>query len=919
MTKFTGYARNRGFQRIPVRDESKQILQGSQDALRDMRAYQQQTLTNANNHLQALRQKHAVEKETRAINESIRREYASAHIDAFERNMQAQAEAQKANAEREQGRYQELISFSDTLGKFADDQAEKQKQDQLNIANGIAAKVGLTSEQFQQLRSLESVLDDNERQQAPVYQEMLSRGATPDELNAIISSSGWTRYAFGVASMKTTGVSLERFITDNGDEVLDGFSTSLNAAENRGLPEYADILQQMQQQYITQNLSGFDPAFIAKYGKPSMDRTLARRQDVARKRKQQIDADIYDGSQRQVWRNLAQDGAEAFVQRVQDLTGPDKRNFKRTLASHVPYWIEMLETGGAPDYFVDDLADVELQIGNQQQKFGSLHSDVILQLRQAETKGTRQEIKNIQAEHDLDRAETEQFMRQVVVGMNEKARTGELTYPDLMATIEKMSLDPTFNEDDINKVRAFLPRTPSAIAAKNTIDQWELQYARTRELPSFAEINSSPLTPDQKIKWFDKRSEEIDKGFTQDYKSRRDEFIKASIMRELNIADATQTQWSQLDPSVHNLFYKLQQDYDDIYGSDLTQDENTRHENSQKPITARLPSGGSDKPFYTFDGEGFSGKVKALSLPQSPPSVVTRAQVDELLKDGNENKLYTQQIVPVSILDNYLNDISSGKRVQMPEALQYISQRLGVPPMLILEAQIDVANAADGGKREVRLPQKAEDFFSYVKGTPDSSISKYSQSRYHSRNRASRALIHEGYTDLYGVAPKNETDALVKAGQELGVDPLDLATIFGFETGGSYDTNQWGGDNGNYFGLIQFGPAEQRHYGIVYGMTFEQQVSKVVQFFKDRFAKVGMSTEGASLLQLYTTVLAGNPKANIHSQDSFGTSPQSGVDRMVKGHREAARHRYFGGTPSTERWNDPSKMTPEAKEAMGIN
>tara|TARA_B100000003_G_scaffold192614_1_gene192390 strand:- start:626 stop:3295 length:2670 start_codon:yes stop_codon:yes gene_type:complete len=889
-----------------------------------MQAYQQQAITNANNHLQALREKHAIEKETRAINESIRREYASAHIDAFTRNMEAQAKVQKANAEREQGRYNELIAFSDTLGQLADDQFEKQKEDQLNIANGIAAKVGLTSEQFQQLKSLESVLDDNERYQAPVYQEMIARGASADDLNAIINSSGWTRYQFGVASMKKSGVSLERFLSDNGDVQYDGFSTTLNAAKNRGLPEYADILQRMQQDYITQNLSGFDPAFIAQYGKPSMDRTLARRQESAAKRKETIDADIYDGAQRQTWRNLAQDGAEAFIQRVQDLTGPDKKNFKRTLAANVPYWIEMLETGGAPDNFVDNLSDVQLQIGNQKQSFGSLHSDVIQQLRQAETKGTRQEIKNIQAEHDLDRAETEQLMRQVVEGMNEKARTGELTYPDLMATIEKMSLDPRFTEADIDKVRAFLPKTPSAIAAKNTIDQWDLQYARTRELPSFAEINSSPLTPDQKIKWFDKRSEEIDKGFTQEYKSRRDEFIKSAILRELEITDVTETTWSQLDPSVHNLFYKLQEDYDDIYGSDLTQDENTRHENSQKPIIARLPSGGSDKPFYTFDGEGFTGKVKSLSLPQSPPSVVTRTQVDEMLKDGNENKLYTQQIVPVSILENYLNDMSSGKRVQMPEAIQYISQRLGVPPMLILEAQIDVANATDGGKREVRLPQKAEDFFSYVKGTPDSTISKYIQSRYHSRNRASRALVGGGLPDLYSVT----TEPLVLGAAllyENGVtDRENMITFLAIKIGESSKDPTAQGDYQTPDGRIvprgTPGATPQSHGWYQHHMSDKPGWNNIGAKRRAEWTKLLGMDRPFKNSDLYDPAISTQLAVHLWKGGGFNhwTVYKTGAWKKYVQEATAAVDRWEADARKST-WNKSSNMTPEAQKALGIN
>ena len=69
----------------------------------------------------------------------------------------------------------------------------------------------------------------------------------------------------------------------------------------------------------------------------------------------------------------------------------------------------------------------------------------------------------------------------------------------------------------------------------------------------------------------------------------------------------------------------------------------------------------------------------------------------------------------------------------------------------------------------------------------------------------------------------------------------------------------------------------------------------VVRYFQDRFKGVGMSTQGASLLDLYTTVLAGNPRANRNARDSFGTSAVSGVQRMGP-HRQKALSTFFGGS-----------------------
>ena len=139
----------------------------------------------------------------------------------------------------------------------------------------------------------------------------------------------------------------------------------------------------------------------------------------------------------------------------------------------------------------------------------------------------------------------------------------------------------------------------------------------------------------------------------------------------------------------------------------------------------------------------------------------------------------------------------------------------------------------------------------------------------------------------------SQRNALETAAAELGVDPIDLATIIGFETGGTYDPSEVGGEGNNYRGLIQFGEPERKAYGVVPGMSFEEQLlGPVVRFFKDRFAREGMDTQGATLEDLYTTVLAGNPRANRDAADSFGTTARSGVKRMFEEHRPAAIKRF---------------------------
>jgi hypothetical protein len=65
----------------------------------------------------------------------------------------------------------------------------------------------------------------------------------------------------------------------------------------------------------------------------------------------------------------------------------------------------------------------------------------------------------------------------------------------------------------------------------------------------------------------------------------------------------------------------------------------------------------------------------------------------------------------------------------------------------------------------------------------------------------------------------------------------------------------------------------------------------MVRFFKDRFKKAGMKTEGASLDDLYTAVLTGNPKGNKNLPDANNTTVRNAMARM-SAHIEAARQRY---------------------------
>ena len=106
------------------------------------------------------------------------------------------------------------------------------------------------------------------------------------------------------------------------------------------------------------------------------------------------------------------------------------------------------------------------------------------------------------------------------------------------------------------------------------------------------------------------------------------------------------------------------------------------------------------------------------------------------------------------------------------------------------------------------------------------------------------------------------------------------------------------------------------------GMSFEEQITgPVVDYLKDRFAKVGRSTQGASLSDLYRTVNGGNPNAPLTASDGNGTIAQH-IEKIAMQHGRKAEE-WLGGNVDIQRavrdgtveGNEQSRQAVENTEA----
>lgn len=129
--------------------------------------------------------------------------------------------------------------------------------------------------------------------------------------------------------------------------------------------------------------------------------------------------------------------------------------------------------------------------------------------------------------------------------------------------------------------------------------------------------------------------------------------------------------------------------------------------------------------------------------------------------------------------------------------------------------------------------------------------------------------------------------AIEREAKKLGINPHHLTTAMLYESIGSLNPNRKGvvdtrkpakaavaqGAQNRFMGLIQFGSAEQIKYGVKPGMSFDQHMSSVGEFLKDRGLAKWMkehpnATEEQKKIALYSTINAGSPsEKNWHKTD----------------------------------------------------
>ena len=939
MSKFQGYAQeNRGFNPLQVPDTSRRILEQAEETVRGLQAVRDADIANTAAYLNSFHKALEQEDESRSEANRLMNLNAEVRKDALKVQLEEAEARRKAAGQNREAIYKNLAQLSkvaaDTYVQYKSDKFDRDYNEELTR---------LYSQDLADRKDAEGYIADEFTDQNLFIQStnVLAGAASAEEAGADsieVAEMRQNTHGLSTAVKKARldyaaerwGIYLQqKFSSDTQTKVklygpnggfVDG--TPSQAVSSR---DKAFVAQQLLTSFLKENgMYGIKPSMLVPALRKMRAGTdalvsAAFKNEITLQRNEKIDALENSIFQSRVEPSAARRFHKAFAG-LQFLVPGGRQEARERL-------FKLMETprqivNGVPVGFSDDEIT---EIANS--TLPSMGGKTLAEL----FPGDFLEINQKRAQRVYNRytAETraedmaidqnfKQLQQTLVSDVTEGDNQLDLSDENIDAQIaEYTKLGPKYN-NHIKLLESFRQFTPEAVAEKPFVEQAKekIKYG----LMTAEEAMKLPVSYETRVELAKEAKANNTLAPASAQRTEAEGHIKAYLRDRAKDHGGKTTHRSLYVMSQYAL-NKFSTDYITARRNGLT--EQQAYDDAIGKFNAEFDkdSAGMYAIDENYAKDGFqSGVYKHFKAKEAKTSnyEATATKISQALSQNPS--AITTKLVDIDPLKKVAQQLGNGQKPSIVPQIQMI-QRLAKKPdgssysyAEVLMRQMEAhdlkppSNIAAAIEMENVIPSR----YSFLRNYP-------------SPTNSDIMLMSAGANPVYTKAPQSHTYALIQAANELGISPLDLATIIGYESAGTYSPDILGGEGGVYLGLIQFSPANQRHYGVAKGMSFEDQLlGPVVQYFKDRFASVGMSTQGATLLQLYTTVLAGNPKANINSKDSFGTSSALGVKEMGD-HRAVALKRFFGGSEANinqpqsfgaSPWQQSQNMNPKVVERL---
>ena len=844
-----------------------------------------------------------------------------------------------------------ISKFSQSLTKQAQDFAKEKAEAEMNYDYQLIQTVGLDTAEELMFAQQEAQMDLSEAATNDAVERAKQAGLNPEQINHIRNSSGARRVNMMNQLLRDKADNYGLHISENENTPVsilneDGTVTnvSLSQAKQQGdMGLVKRVLDQMDSEYL-KGVSQEQPnqaAFYKYYGKEveeTKNRILLNFSEDINEENEEKDLAYRQDLQRTRLRIGARDGDLGVLQReIERATDRPGVVGEANRRAHLTSLLERAKDDIKNGFVIDPRQYVQYLENNffsqgifEGKTLGEIpeFEDDIISLQRAVADFEKSEMTR---ENDAEKVRKFEQLKSVEAwAMSE----WDGNQQSLDFVIQEMMTKHGHDASDLSNLTHLLSRSQQG-ANKDAIEE---QFTSLLEEGLLTEdMLKRPGIPLETKQTFTAALQKQQSDFAEAGVPKISE-VNTAIKNKLRNALKAESTESSVDDSITQALFeakdmfranlrRLNSQSNDLVGNyrealDLTFAQIESQIGKQGSAFHVTPSGETEGTLAFFTN--FKVGPKNMPTPLMDQAKILRDIV------GNPSKALSTNLIPISSYQRIDEAIREGRPPVIPKFLHEAAQIAGMPVKELVNKKLKKYGYETeiGGTLEDRFdPATLDPTIRRLLGTRTSSginaainltgnsaparmrtgddgyadavnLGRHVQSKFPMVVASSMKLSTNDFQNFNSRGTRPEARLVEQTAAKLGINASDLMAIISYETAGSFDPNIFGGLNGDYMGLIQFGPSERQTYGAFPGQSFADQLGAVERYLTDRFSKVGRTTQGATLSDLYRTINGGNPNASLGASDGNGTIAQH-IERIDRDHRAAA-HKYFyngGGSP----------------------
>ena len=948
---YSSYAQRGRFDPIQVGDKTQEMVRSSSKYLDAMRDNNRIDISQKKELLQAIKRKNEQERINRDQNFELEEKFKRTAREQELANYKTEINNVETEKRESEAMFSSIMEFSTTLQQKVQDYNKEKSEAETNYDYLLIQRVGLDNAEELLFGQQEAQMGMGEAATNDAVESATQAGLSQDQIDHIRNSSGARRVNLMNQLLRDKADALPLHISENQNTPIsllneDGSTTeeSLNGALEKGdMDLYSRLYDQVESKYllrVSKELPN-QGAFYKYYGKAAestRQRLLlnasekigeTNRKRYEEERKDTLFVNLttgfenndYGRLQLEIEKSTDRPGIEGQVNRRQHLT---------TILGEVK---ERIEAGTLPDareyvqFLGDNFFSEGIFAGKTLAEIPEFQDDYTA-LQRALADYEKDEMNR---QNDSDKVRKFEQLSSI-----EEWATTEWdgNIKSLQYVMDELQTKHGHDAEDLSSLTHLLSRSQQGANKKAIEDNFTSLLSQGLLTEDHLKTPGIPI--------------ETRQTFTSALKQQQEEFAMAGVpqrskinssikekLRGLLKADSTE---STVDDSITRAYFEAVKMFDSNLKR-LNSESNDLTGNYMKAIDLTFAQIESEK-----DKEGSRFHVTPSTDAANPYAYFTSFKVGPnnmppALKDQSQ-LLRGIANDPQKAVDEYLIDISSYDRIDqaiqqgrppvIPKFLHEAAAIAGMPVKELVNKKLKKFGYETeiGGSLEDRFnPATLDPTIRRLLGTRTVSginaainltgntapsrlrtgadgyvdavnLGRHVNSKFPMVVASSLKLSTDDFTNFNSRGTRPEARLVEKTAANLGINASDLMAVISYETAGTFDPSKFGGLNGQYMGLIQFGPDEREQYGAYPGQSFAEQLGAVERFLTDRFSKAGRTTQGATLTDLYATINGGNPNVSLGLSDGNGTIAEH-IANIDRDHRSAA-HKYFykgGGSP----------------------